>query len=225
MKILIIEDEADLRQSIHAYLTSQRFLCEEASDFALADEKIALYSYDLILLDITLPGGNGLDLLPRIRERNPEAGVLILSARDSLDDKLTGLDQGADDYLTKPFHLAELNSRLHAILRRGKPEARSTFQQGEVEADLRAGSISIQGKKLDLTRREYDLYLFFLQNAGRVLTHAGIAEHVWGDHADSADNFDFLYTHIRNLRKKIQAAGGADNIRTVYGLGYTYSKE
>ena len=225
MKILIVEDEIQLLDSITEYLRQEGYICERAAGFFEAEEKLALYEYVVVVLDITLPDGNGLDLLHRLKKDRPETGVLIVSARNSLDDKLKGLDWGADDYITKPFHLAELNSRIKALIRRRnyKGKLKVVFNEIEIDPDVR--EILVNGHRLDLTRKEYDLLLYFVTNKKRVLSKEIIAEFLWGDNIDLADNFDFIYTHIKNLRKKIEQAEGEDYIKSIYGLGYKFTDE
>jgi DNA-binding response OmpR family regulator len=225
MKILIVEDEIDLLNAISEFLIKQGYICELADHFELADEKLSIYEYDVILLDITLPDGNGLELFKSIKEHNPKAGVIIISARNSLDDKVNGLDLGADDYMTKPFQLNELNSRIKAILRRRKFEGSNQVKFNEITIDTDAKLLFIHESRIDLTKKEYDLLLFLLVNKNRVLTKEAIAEHLWNDNIDMADNYDFIYTHMNAIRKKIKAAGGKDYVKTVYGMGYKLTEE
>lgn len=222
MKILIIEDEAELLSVISNYLTDAGFNCEQAENFDLALVKISIYEYDMILLDITLPDGNGLELIKAIKKINLRTGVIIISAKDSLDDKIVGLDLGADDYLTKPFQLSEMNSRIKAVLRRRHFDGTDRIRFNEIVVDTDLKTITIHENPVVLTKKEYDLLLYFLVNKSRLLTKESIAEHLWGDHIDLADNFDFIYTHINNLRKKILLHGGNDYIKTVYGMGYKF---
>ncbi len=222
MKILIIEDEPALRETIAGYFLKEGYVCEAAEDFHTAAEKVTLYEYDLVVLDISLPGGNGLDVLRQLKKIHPETGVLILSAKNSLDDKITGLDLGADDYLTKPFHLPELNARVKALLRRRFFKGSQSVVFEEIEIDPTNNVMQVHGKPVELTKKEYDLLLYFITNKNRVLTKAAIAEHLWGDYMDLADNFDLVYSHIKNLRKKIMQHGGNDYIKTVYGMGYKW---
>ena len=222
MKVLIVEDEKALAESISAYLGSEQFKCEIASDFASAREKIALYDYACIILDINLPGGSGLDLLSLLKEDQKEEGVLIVSARNSIDDKVLGLQLGADDYLTKPFHLSELAARVSAIIRRKSFDGKNTLNFDELVLNLRDKTVQVNKKLLDLTRKEYDLLLYFMSNKNKVISKGAIAEHLWGDNMDMADNYDFIYTHIKNLRKKLLQAGGRDYIRSIYGMGYKF---
>ena len=221
MKILIAEDEIALQQSIATYLQRDAHICEVASDYEETAYKVGLYEYDIIILDINLFNGSGLDILKQLKEKKKNPGVLIISANNSLDNKLEGLDLGADDYLTKPFHLAELNSRIKAILRRSKFGGDETITFNEIEINTKSRTAYINGKSISLTRKEYDLLLFFVTNKGRVLSKEIIAEHLWGEHIDLADNFDFIYVHINNLRKKMSHEC-ASYIKTAYGSGYKF---
>jgi len=223
MKILLVEDELNLLKATAEYLRKEGYVCEEAATFAAAEDKMATYQYDIVILDITLPDGTGLDLLQQFKKEQPDAGVLIVSARNSLDDKLTGLDLGADDYITKPFFMAELNSRVNAIIRRRQFSGNSAIVYNEIEIIPDAMQVKVQGNQVELTKKEYDLLLYFITNKNRVLTKEAIAEHIWGDNADFADNFDFIYTHIKNLRRKIMQKGGTDYVQTIYGVGYKFT--
>jgi DNA-binding response OmpR family regulator len=223
VKILIIEDEIDLLIAVANYLGKENYICELADSFQKASYKLSVYEYDVILLDISLPDGNGLDLLKAIQKFQRKAGVIIISAKNSLDDKIHGLDVGADDYMTKPFQLPELNSRIKAVLRRRHFDGASIITFKEISADTNARAVTVKGEEITLTPKEYDLLLFFLINRNRVLTKETIAEHLWADHIEMADTLDFIYTHLNNLRKKIRLAGGADYIQTIYGTGYKFS--
>jgi DNA-binding response OmpR family regulator len=225
MKILIIEDEKVIRESIVTYMTDERYLCEIAVDYMSALEKIELYEYDCILLDITLPGGNGLSLLKELKSMNRLDGVLIISARNAIDDRVGGLNLGADDYLTKPFHLSELSARVASIIRRKQFDGNNEVLFNEISIDTFAKTVEISHKPLDLTRREYDLLLFLVSNKNRVISKNAIAEHLWGDDMDAIDNFDFIYTHIKNLRKKLTDVGCQDYIHSMYGMGYKFSNQ
>jgi DNA-binding response OmpR family regulator len=220
MKILVIEDEESLRESIVAYLKGEGNICEVAGTYWNAMEKINLYSYDCILLDLTLPGGDGLKILSEIKNLNKTEGVLIISARHSLDDKLSGLEMGADDYLVKPFHLSELKARIMAIVRRKNFSGSNLLSFNEINLDLLAMEVRIKEKLITFTKKEYDLLIYFISNQGKVITKNAIAEHLWGDEIDMSDDFDFIYTHIKNLRKKLVEAGAKDYIRSMYGVGY-----
>jgi DNA-binding response OmpR family regulator len=223
MKILLVEDELPLLQATAGYLRAEGYLCEEAGNFSEAENKLAVFQYDVVILDLTLPDGNGLELLKNLKKVKPETGVLIVSAKNSLDDRLTGLDLGADDYITKPFFLAELNSRVHAIIRRRVFQGNNQVRFKEIEIDPDAMQVKVNGNMLELTKKEYALLLYFVTNKNRVLSKEAIAEHIWGDNINSADNFDFIYPHIKNLRKKIEQVGGTDYLQTVYGVGYKFT--
>ena len=224
MKILIVEDELEILNTTLNYLQKEEYVCEIASTYFEAEDKLITYKYDIVILDINLPDGNGLDLLKQIKEKTPETGVLIVSAKNSLDDKLIGLDLGADDYITKPFHLAELNSRVNSLIRRKKFAGNKNIVFNEIEIDPEAKTVIANGKSLDLTKKEYYLLLYFITNKNRVLTKEAIAEHLWGDNIDLVDNFDFIYTHMRNLRKKLKKTGATDYVQTIYGLGYKFGE-
>jgi DNA-binding response OmpR family regulator len=225
MKLLIIEDNQELVSDIAGFLEENGIMTEIAATYQESEEKIELYNYDLVILDLGLPDGDGLDLIPKIQEGHPETAILILTAKDGLDYKVKGLDWGADDYLTKPFHKAELNARIRSILRRRLSGGSSLLTMNELSIDLNAREVTVNNTLLKLTRKEYDLLLFFIYNKNRLLTKESIAEHLWGDHIDQADNFDFIYNHIKNLRRKISKAGGRDYIRSMYGMGYKFVME
>ncbi len=221
MKILIIENEKTLSDSIVTYLKGQDYICEVAADFNTAQEKTELYDYDCILLDITLPGGNGLVILKQLRANNKMDGVLIISAKDSLDDKVTGLTLGADDYLSKPFHLSELTARIAAIIRRKQFDGSSIVRFNSIIIDTQAKVATVNNKPLELTKKEFELLLYFVSNKRRVISKNAIAQHLWGDEMEGS--LDFIYTHIKNLRKKLMETGDADYIKSIYGMGYKFS--
>lgn len=222
MKILIIEDERKLSDSIVAYLDKERYLCEQAFSYADAKMKVSLYEYDCILLDLMLPGGDGLDILRDIRNSSNPSGVIIISAKDSLDDKIKGLEIGADDYLAKPFHLAELSMRIYAVIRRKEFSASNILENNGIKIDLRKKTVMVNGFSVLLTKSEYDLLLFFISNKNRVISKSAMAEHLSGEMADMMDNHDFVYTHIKNLKAKLANAGCKDCIKNVYGTGYKW---
>lgn len=225
MKLLIVEDEPALLEEMKNFLEKENYICEIAANFNDADEKLSVYHYDVALIDITLPGGSGLQLIENLKHQNTDTGIIVISARNSLDDKLTGLDLGADDYMTKPFHLSELNARVKAVLRRRKFEGATKVLFNEIELLPDEGACQVNGNKLALTKKEFEMLLFFISNKNRLLSRESIAEHLWGDNIDLADNFDFIYTHINNLRKKIVKSGGNDYIKTVYGIGYKFTDQ
>ena len=223
MKVLVIEDEKELSKSICQYLSSEQFVTETAYDFHSALEKVSLYDYACIILDITLPNGSGMDILKEIKANNKADGVIIISAKNSLDDKITGLKTGADDYLTKPFHLSELSARVAAIIRRKSFDGKNTVVFDELQINLNEKQALVKDTTVDLTKKEYDLLLYFISNKNKVISKSAIAEHLWGDNMDIAGNYDFIYTHIKNLRKKLLQHGSPDYIKSVYGMGYKFS--
>jgi DNA-binding response OmpR family regulator len=225
VKVLIVEDEPALRSSLLEYLRQDGYVCETAATYTEAHEKVKLYQYDCILLDLTLPDGSGLNIVRTLKADSSAAGVLIISARDSLDDKVQGLELGADDYLAKPFHLSELSARLRAIIRRRHFQGNRHIVFRELTVFPDENQVLVRDEPLTLTRKEYDLLLYLLAHPNRVLTKESIAEHIWGDAADAADSYDFIYTHLKNLRKKMLEKGAGDYIRTIYGVGYRLSPE
>ncbi|MBE9583789.1 response regulator transcription factor [Mucilaginibacter sp. JRF] len=224
MKILVLEDNRELADSILNFFSSEGYVCELAPTFSEAKDKLISFSYDCILLDIMLPDGNGIDLLKFIKDENIESGVLIISAKDALDDKIKGLETGADDYITKPFHLSELHARLRAIYRRKKLNGNNTelISYNEISLNTATFEAFINGQLLDITRKEFELLMYFLVNRNRVLSKQAIAAHLWGDYTDNLANLDFVYQHVKNLRRKINLLNGNDYIDTIYGLGYKF---
>ncbi|MBI3519870.1 MAG: response regulator transcription factor [Bacteroidetes bacterium] len=222
MKILLIEDEPELRKSIKQYLYQEGYLVESALDFRKASEKVGLYDYDCILVDITLPLGSGLDIIKQIKETHSKAGIIIISAKNSLDDKIVGLDLGADDYLPKPFDLAELNARVKALIRRKNFDGNKSIVVNEITIVPEDRSVKVNDEVVNLTGKEFDLLLFFVSNKNRVVSKNAIAEHLCGDDADQADSHDFIYVHLKNLRKKLAEKGCDDYVQTIYGIGYNF---
>ena len=220
MKILIVEDDASLREIIHRALVAEGYVVETASTFFEADSKLAGYSYDCILLDVMLPDGSGLDLLEHLRALGKRENVIIISARDSVEDKVTGLEFGADDYLPKPFHTAELLARVKSVLRRGRTAGELSINLGNVSLKPENRVVSISGKELPQLKNEYDILFYFMQRPSHVIDKAVLAEAVWGDYADDADNFQFVYAQIKNLRRKLVDAAATIEIVSVYGFGY-----
>ena len=225
MKLLIVEDEEALGKSIKAYLQTENFNCEIVGDFISAIEKIELYDYACIILDINLPDGNGLELLNILRADSKNDGVLIISARDSLTDKVTGLTAGADDYLAKPFHLSELLARVLSIIRRRNFQGSNVIEVGDLKLNVNEKTFYFADTILDLTRKEYNLFLYFFSNINKVISKNAIAEHLWGDHMDMAENQDMIYAHIKNLRRKLQQLGAPDYIKSIYGMGYKFAPQ
>lgn len=222
MKLLIVEDDRSLSRSIFDYLKMEGHICEVALTFNDALEKASLNKYDCIVLDIGLPDGNGLDLIREVKAQKLTGGILILSARSCLDDKLSGLKIGADDYLTKPFHFAELSARINSICRRNNFLGLNEISFNEIKVDTEANQVYVNGRTLILTKKEYDLLLFFMTNKNRIITKESIVEHLWGDNVILTDSFDFVYTHVKNLRKKIVTAQGKNYIKCIYGFGYKF---
>ena len=222
MKLLIIEDEQSLCESIQKYFTEEGNICEACNNLKVAIQKIDLYEYDCILLDIGLPDGEGFIVLEYLKSIGRDECVLIISARNSLEDKLKGLNIGADDYITKPFHLSELKARISAVFRRKSFGSTNTLIYKEVHIDLLGRSVTVNNKKIVFTKKEYDMLLYFIANKGKVISKNAIAEHLWGDEMDMIDSFDFIYTHIKNLRKKLMEVTGTDFFASVYGVGYKF---
>ena len=222
MKLLIIEDEISLANSIISFLKMDGHICEQATNYKTALEKINLYQYDCALVDINLPDGSGLDIIRQLKVANKPTGIIIISARDTVDDRIKGLEIGADDYLVKPFDLAELNARIKSLNRRISFSGSNIIEAGKITIYPDELQVKVDDTALDLTKKEYDLLLFFVSNINRVVTKETIAEHLWGDYIDMADSFDFVYAHIKNLRKKLQEKGVKNFILTIYGLGYKF---
>jgi DNA-binding response OmpR family regulator len=222
MKILIVEDETELLDSIASYLKSEGYVCEQANSFDSATDKLSLYAYDLIVVDLNLPDGNGLQIIKNLKEKDFKGGIIIISARDTLDDRILGLDTGADDYLIKPFHLPELNARIKSLTRRVLFRGSNIMTINEIKIDTERHEVFIKDDLLDLTRKEFEMLLFLVTNQGKVLSKESIAEHLWGDYIDSTDSFDFVYAHIKNLRRKLIEYNVGDYLQTVYGVGYKF---
>ncbi len=225
MKILIIEDEKDLRETLKASLAKEHYVVETAHGVDSAKEKISIYDYDCILLDVMLPDGSGLDILAELKEMGKSENVIIISAKDSLNDKVSGLALGADDYLTKPFHVAELNARIKAVFRRKNLKGKNSLEMGNVLLDLDQRTLTIDKVAVHLNRKEFDILNYFLLNKNRLITKTALAERVWGDHIDQADNFDFIYYQIKNLRKKLQESNADIDIKSIYGVGYKLAEK
>lgn len=222
MKILIIEDEKDLRESMVSYLTQEGYLCEVAIDFSSGIDKIYNYNYDCLVIDLMLPKGNGLDLIREMKKLHLAGGIIIISANGSLENKIAGLEIGSDDYLTKPFHLSELNARIKSIIRRRSFEGNTEIVFHEIRILPHSREVFANNILLNLTSKEYDLLLFFISNKNKVIPKDSLIEHLWGDSMDQTDSFDFIYTHIKNLRKKLIKTGCVDYLDTVYGIGYKF---
>jgi len=225
MKILLIEDESTLAQSILSLLLKEGFTAEWVSGFKAAIDKIEGDNYDCFLVDISLPDGNGLNIVRFLKKKNADSGIIIITARNSLNDRIEGLDLGADDYLSKPFHLAELNSRIKAVLRRRKFAGLKTIEIDNLKIIPDNFEVFIDNELIEFTRKEFDLLLFLASNKNRVLTKDSISEHIWSNYNDISYSFDFLYSHVKNIRKKLVEKGCKDYIQSVYGIGYKFSVE
>lgn len=226
MKILIIEDEFEIIESITTFLQQERMLIEYATRFNEALDKIALYEYDCVIVDICLPDGSGLDIIRQMKASGSDTGIIIVSARDTLDDRIEGLNLGADDYLIKPFHLPELQARIKSIIRRRQFNGQNDYIFNEIRVKMESRQVLIGDEEVILTRKEYDLLYYLLVNRDRVLSKESIVEHLWGDLMGvEADSLDFVYTHMRNLRKKLTQVGCTDYIRNVYGVGYKFTEQ
>lgn len=225
MKILLVEDEKDLRETVKAFLVKEKFVVECAEDYPTAVRKISEYDYDCILLDIMLPGGSGLSVLAKLKKQRKQDSVIIISAKNSIEDKVKGLELGADDYLAKPFHLAELNARIKSLLRRKKAGGDTSIILGNVTLYPDTRKVMIDEKELELNRKEFDILYYFMSNPNRLINRTALAESVWGDHIDQADSLDFIYSQMKNLRKKMKTAGSQAEIKSVYGMGYKLTME
>tara|TARA_B100001105_G_C22260728_1_gene386620 strand:+ start:37 stop:714 length:678 start_codon:yes stop_codon:yes gene_type:complete len=225
MKILIIEDEAEIAQGIKDYFKPNGVHCEVAGNYRDALDRIGMYDYDCVLLDLMLPDGDGFDILKELKRQNKTEGVIIISAKETLETRIDGFNLGADDYLTKPFHLSELLVRMQALIRRKNFKGNNTVTFNEITIDLLSKSVMVNDTKVDFTKKEIDLLLYLIGNEKKVLSKSAIAEHLSGDMADMLDNHDFIYAHIKNLKKKLSQAGGGDYIKTIYGLGYKWEDE
>ncbi len=222
MKLLVIEDNEDLLENIRTYLEREGYICEYAQNYEQAFDKVMSYTYDVVLIDIMIPGGSGLQVLRELKSVNPETGTIIISAKNALDDKIEGLELGADDYITKPFHLSELHARIKAVNRRNHRGGEEILNVNEIEINTNTMEVSVGDTKVDLTPKEYDLLLYFASNENHVLSKQTIAEHLWGDYVDHLANLDFVYQHIKNLRKKLGEAGAQNYIESIYGIGYKF---
>ena len=225
MKLLLIEDEKELALSIQKYLTDKDFVCEWVNNAKAAIDKISIYDYDCILLDLMLPDGNGFEILKELKDQNKTEGIIIISAKETLEIRIEGFNLGADDYLTKPFHLSELLVRVQALIRRKNFKGSNIVSFNEIHIDILSKAVKVNNNKIDITKKEIDLLLYLIGNENRVLSKSAIAEHLSGDMADMLDNHDFVYAHIKNLKKKLNDAGSGDYIKSVYGLGYKWKNE
>ena len=223
MKVLVIEDNFELLGDIKSFLEVEGNICEIAQNYKSACDKIGYFPYDIFVVDITLPDGNGLDIIRAVKKENIDVGIIIISAKNAVGDRIHGLEIGADDYLTKPFYMAELNARIKALYRRKVYRGSREIVFNEIEIKPDSHEVLVNNRALNLTKKEFDILHFFVVNRHRLLTKEAIAEHIWGDHIEMADSFKFIYTHLANLRKKISESGGEDYIQTIYSVGYKFT--
>jgi len=220
MKLLIIEDEKELAASIASYLKNENYTCEIASNFKQALDKIETSDYECIALDITLPGGSGMQLLKELKNNKKTDGVIIISAKNSIEDRINGLRLGADDYLVKPFHLSELAARINAIIRRKMHSGNNVIRFNEISIDTLAKEVRVKEEPVELTRKEYELLVYFLSNQRKVISKNALISHLWSQEMGTGESADIIYTHMKNLRKKLSEKGCGDYIRSLYGMGY-----
>lgn len=225
MKLLFVEDDRELLKSVLLYFNEGGYTCETAKTIKEAHEKIADHTYECVILDLILPDGNSMPLLSQILAKETETGIIVLSANSNIDDKVLSLDLGADDYMTKPFHLSELNSRIKSIIRRKKQRGTTVLEFNEIQINTDAKEVRVADQPLKLTKKEYDLILYLFYNRNRVVTKSSISEHLWGDYMDFSESSDSVYSHIKNLKKKLLAAGGTDYIKSLYGVGYIFKED
>ena len=219
-KILVVDDDQNICELLRLYIEKEGFEVRIANDGRKALEIFEEQNPDLIMLDIMLPDGSGLDLLEKLKKMHKRENVIILSAKDSIEDKVLGLDLGADDYLPKPFHLVELNARIKSVIRRHQQGGENSIKYGNIEIFPDKYGVTVAGKKIELNRKEYDILVYFMNRPGRLVNKNTLAESVWGDHIDQVDNFDFIYAQIKNLRKRLKEAGATPELKAVYGFGY-----
>lgn len=220
MKLLVIEDEVEMQDIIRQSLEKENFLVESALTFQSALDKIVSFEYDCILLDITLPGGSGLSLLQELKNLGKSDNVIIISAKDSVDDKILGLNLGADDYLVKPFHIAELTARIKSVLRRKSLNGKNILVFENLNLDIQERIVKVSGIEIILNRKEFDILCYLIINKNRLVNKTALAEQVWGDYIDETSDFEFLYSQIKNLRKKLKESNSDVEIQAIYGVGY-----
>lgn len=225
MKLLIVEDDHEIQESIVDYLQPEGYVCEQAFDMVSAQDKITSFSYDCVLIDINLPDGSGLQLIQHLKQLKKTAGIIVITARNAINDRVKALEFGADDYLVKPFNLAELNARIKSLLRRIQFHGNNQITAGNITILPDKFQAEIDGKSLDLTKKEFELLLFFVSNTGRVIAKESLAGRLWGDDMDLSYSYDFVYAQIKNLRKKLKENGAGDPIQTIYGVGYKFDTQ
>lgn len=222
MKILIVEDQVDLLNTIQNSLSKENFTCETADTKKKAEYKIYTFEYDILIVDINLPDGSGLEIVKQIKKMNSRVGIIIISARNATNHKIEGLELGADDYITKPFDMAELIARVKSLIRRRLFNGEETVNFGNITINTSKREVYVDEQLVELTKSEYQILLFFFSNPNRVISKETLAEHIWGDHMDISDSYDFIYSHMKNLRKKIVSKNVDDPIKVIYGIGYKF---
>ncbi|MGM0473521.1 MAG: response regulator transcription factor [Bacteroidota bacterium] len=225
MELLIVEDSSSLMDSMVQYLEMEGFRCIQAKDYRTALDRIDKYNYICLLIDLNLPDGDGTDLVKLAKKNNEDQGIIIISARDAVEHRVAGLDAGADDYLVKPFHLSELAARVHSVIRRTRLYGNKIFEFGLIRVHPEEHNCYANGKLLDLTNMEYELLLYFMSNRNRVVTKESIAEYLWREYSGGYGSYEFVYTHLKNLRRKLADSGCPDYIQNIYGVGYKMTDE
>jgi DNA-binding response OmpR family regulator len=222
MRILIIEDEKSLREDVVDYLSENGYKCDFATTIKSALQKLTDTVYSCALVDVGLPDGSGIEIVEHIKKQFPEMGVIMVTAKNALEDKIEGLKIGADDYLTKPFHLSELSARLYSVLRRRNFGGKNSLVFDGLEIDPTEKKVTANGTVLQLTKKEYDILLYLASNPTHLITKEALADAIWGDKAEMATSFDFVYSQIKNLKKKLNEVDLKNYIKVVYGMGYKF---
>ena len=225
MQILIVEDEVSLMDSMVSYLEMEGFKCERAADYHTALGVLDLHDYICMLIDLNLPDGDGIDLVRLARQNHAGSGIIIISARNAIEERVKGLEVGADDYMVKPFHLSELVARVHSVARRTRMQGEEVLRFGEISVHPDERKCFVGEKPVDLTRKEMELLLYLMSNRNRVVTKESIADYLWGEYGGGYGSYDFVYTHLKNLRRKLVDSGCPDYIKNMYGVGYKFTLE
>jgi DNA-binding response OmpR family regulator len=225
MQILIVEDETSLMESMVSYLEMEGFKCEQASSYHAGLCTLDKQDYICMLIDLNLPDGDGMELVKLARKNKASAGIIIISARNTIEQRVEGLKAGADDYLVKPFHLSELVARVHSVVRRTRLKGGEMLSFDRIRIEPEERICFVDKQQVDLTQKEMDLLLYFMSNRNRVVTKEGIADYLWGEYGGNYGSYDFVYTHLKNLRRKLMDAGCPDYVQNIYGIGYKFSLE
>ena len=225
MHILIVEDELPLMESMVSYLEMEGFRCEQATSYHAGLCSLDKHAYICMLIDLNLPDGEGLDLVRLARQNQTSSGIIIVSARNALEERVKGLSLGADDYLVKPFHLSELVARIQSVARRTRTQGEEILKFGVIRVMPEERTCYVNESQVDLTRKEHDLLLYMMANRNRVITKESIADYLWGEYGGGYGSYDFVYTHLKNLKRKLQSAGSPDYVQNIYGVGYKFTLE